>query len=99
MGGGGWSGDASSRERHARQILDQTRRLAAELQKAVEDRVVVEQALGIVISRSGGAPEETLDRLDALSRSEHRTLVAVAHSIVEDAVRRAQARRAGDGHV
>lgn len=78
------------------QILAQTRRLAEQLQAALETRGVVDRAVGILMSRSGGTAAETMSRLRELSQSEHRKLSVVAQSIVDEAVSRANARRHRD---
>jgi GAF domain-containing protein len=75
------------------QVLAQTRRLASRLQSALETRGVVDRAVGILMSRSGGSAEEALDRLRALSQHEHHKLPLVARQIIDEAVRRAEARR------
>jgi len=71
-------------------VLAQTRRLAARLQNLLETRGVVDRAVGILMSRNGGTEGEALDRLRSLSQHEHRKLSAVAESVVDAAVRRAQ---------
>ena len=72
--------------------LAQTRRLAEQLQAALESRGIVDRAVGIMMSRSGGTEAEAMERLRELSQSEHRKLAVVARSIVDEAVRRANAR-------
>ena len=72
--------------------LAQTRRLAEHLQAALESRGIVDRAVGIMMSRSGGTETEAMERLRELSQSEHRKLAGVARSIVDEAVRRANAR-------
>jgi GAF domain-containing protein len=74
-------------------VLAQTRRLASRLQQSLEDRGVVDRAVGILMSRAGGTEAEALNRLRALSQHEHRKLAAVAQSIVDAAVRRARSGR------
>jgi GAF domain-containing protein len=74
------------------QVLARAKRLASQLQAALDTRAVIDQALGIVMSRAGCGPDEAFDRLRALSQNEHRKVSAVARSIVDDAVRRARAR-------
>ena len=74
------------------QVLAQTKRLANQLQSALSSRGVVERAVGIIMSRSGGTPAQALDRLRALSQHEHEKLPVVAQTIVDEAVRRARAR-------
>jgi GAF domain-containing protein len=77
------------------QILAQTQRLAANLEKALTNRAVIDQAIGILISRSGVTGDEAFERLRTLSQTNHLKLSAVATSIVEEAARRARARHAG----
>ena len=64
------------------QVLAQTQRLAAQLQSALETRGVIDRAVGILMSRSGGTEDEALARLRALSQNEHRKLVVVAGQII-----------------
>jgi GAF domain-containing protein len=73
-------------------VLAQTRRLANRLQSALEIRGVIDRAVGILMSRSGGTEHEALERLRALSQHEHRKLAEVARQIVDEAVARARAR-------
>ena len=75
------------------QVLEQTRRLAAQLTATLETRMVVERAVGIVMSRSGVSEEEALQRLRTLSQHEHEKLVTIARNLVEEAVRRARNHR------
>ena len=74
------------------QVLAQTQRLAARLQAALDTRGIIDRAVGILMSRTGGTEHEALDRLRALSQQEHHKLSEVARQIVDEAVRRAQAR-------
>ncbi len=78
------------------QVLAQAQRLAARLQSALETRGVIDRAVGIVLSRSGGTEEQALERLRSLSQREHRKLAEVAARVVDEAVRRAQARQRDD---
>ena len=75
------------------QILAQARRLTAHLKAALETQGLVDRAVGIMMSRSGSTAEEALARLRALSQHEHRKLGAIAQQIVDEAVRRARARK------
>jgi GAF domain-containing protein len=77
---------------HNAHVLAQTRRLASQLQSALEIRGVIDRAVGIVMSRSGITEHEALDRLRSLSQQEHRKLAEVARQIVDEAVARARAR-------
>jgi GAF domain-containing protein len=74
------------------QVLAQTQRLAAQLRSALETRGVIDRAVGIMMSRSGGTEHEALERLRAMSQHEHQRLAVVARQIIDEAVRRAEAR-------
>ena len=78
------------------QVLAQAKRLAANLQAALVSRAVIDQALGIIMSRTGGTAEEAFDRLRSRSQAEHSKVSAVAQSVVDAAVRRARSRHATD---
>jgi GAF domain-containing protein len=78
------------------QVLARTQRLAAKLQSALEIRGVIDRAIGIMMSRSGGTEHEALERLRAMSQHEHQKLAVVAGQIVDEAVRRARTRRHTD---
>jgi GAF domain-containing protein len=77
---------------HNAHVLAQTRRLASQLQSALELRGIIDRAVGILMSRSGSTEQEALDRLRSLSQREHRKLAEVARRIVDEAVARARAR-------
>lgn len=79
------------------QVLAQTKRLAGQLQNALSTRAVIDQAIGIMMSRSGSSADEAFDRLRALSQNQHRKLNAVAQSVVDQAVRRARSRHTESG--
>jgi AmiR/NasT family two-component response regulator len=53
---------------------------------------VIERAIGIMMSRSGGTEAEAMDRLRSLSQHQHEKLPVIAETIVQEAVRRAGAR-------
>jgi GAF domain-containing protein len=76
------------------QVLAQTRRLAAELQSALASRAVIDQAIGILMSRTGSSADEAFASLRTMSQSQHQKLSVVATSVVDQAIRRARARRA-----
>jgi transcriptional regulator with GAF, ATPase, and Fis domain len=63
------------------------------LQQALENRTVIDQAVGIIRSRSGASAEVAFQRLIQMSQTGNVKLRVVAARLVEDAVRRAQARR------
>jgi len=77
---------------HNAQILAQARRLATNLQSALISRPVIDQAIGILRSRSGCTADEAFGRLRELSQNDRTKLVEVATTLVDEAVRRARAR-------
>ncbi|MDT4972905.1 MAG: hypothetical protein QOG22_3048 [Pseudonocardiales bacterium] len=74
------------------QVLAQTKRLAHQLQAALTSRAVIDQALGILMSRTGSTPEQAFDRLRDRSQTDNVKLREVAQRVVDEAVRRARAR-------
>jgi GAF domain-containing protein len=82
--------------RNAR-TLEQAHRKEAHLQTALGSRATIDQAVGIMMSRSGLSSEDAFVRLRIISQHEHIKVNAVAAQLVKDAVRRAQPRkRTGD---
>jgi GAF domain-containing protein len=79
------------------QVLAKAKRLANNLQAALVSRAVIDQAIGIVMSRTGTTAAEAFDRLRTRSQVEHTKVSVVAQSIVDAAVRRARARRPAEG--
>lgn len=81
------------------QVLTQARRLAQQLQGALDTRGVIDRAVGILMSRGGGSPGEALDRLRVLSQNQKQKLPELAQVIVDEAVATAQARHTdGSAH-
>jgi GAF domain-containing protein len=80
---------------HNAQVLTRARALAVQLQKALNTRPVIDQAIGLLRGRSGGTAEEAFDRLREISQTEHTKVAEVAQRIVDEAVRRARARHSG----
>lgn len=78
---------------HNGRLLDVARERTAQLQRALDTRPVIDQAIGIIRSRSGATPEEAFDRLTKLSQTENLKLHVVAENLVDEAVRRALALR------
>jgi transcriptional regulator with GAF, ATPase, and Fis domain len=76
-------------------LLAEARKRAEQLQVALESRGVIDQAIGIVRSRSGGSAEDAFDRLTRISQADNVKLRVVAERLVEEAVSRARARREG----
>jgi GAF domain-containing protein len=75
------------------QVLSQARLLIEQLERAISNRPVVDQAIGIVRSRTGSSAEDAMERLRALSQSEHVKLTTLAQRIVDQATERARSRR------
>lgn len=73
--------------------LAQSQRLARQLQEALTHRTIIDQALGIVMSRTGAGPEEAFDRLRAMSQSQHVKVAEISRRLVQEAVRRARQHR------
>jgi GAF domain-containing protein len=70
------------------QVLEQTRRLAEELQAQLTTRMYVEQAVGVLIGRDNVDVDEAHRRLEVLSERHRKPLAEVARTLVDDAVRR-----------
>lgn len=73
-------------------VLDQARIVAEQLQTRLKSRAVVDQAVGIVMSRRGTAAAEAFASLQSMGRRDNVKLNAAALTIVDEAVRRARAR-------
>lgn len=78
------------------QILAQAARLTSKLQAALASRATIDQALGILMGRTGSSSAEAFERLRQLSQSENRKIAVTAQSLVDEAVRRARARASGN---
>jgi GAF domain-containing protein len=79
------------------QILAQSQRLAEQLEAALTSRAVIDQALGVIMSRTGANPDEAFDRLRAMSQSQHLKVSEVARVLLDEAIRRARARKPDAG--
>jgi len=73
------------------QLLDHVQERMAQLQRALGNRAVIDQAIGIIRSRSGTSAEEAFNRLTRTSQTENLKLHVVAQRLVEESVRRAKA--------
>lgn len=78
------------------QILARSLQVADQLREALTSRTIIDQALGIIRSRTGAGPDEAFDRLRAMSQTQHLKAAVVAQKLVDEAVRRARARRPAD---
>jgi GAF domain-containing protein len=74
------------------QLLASAQERTDRLQRALKSRAVIDQAIGIIRSRSGASSEAAFDRLTKLSQSENVKLNVVAERLVEEAARRARLR-------
>lgn len=73
--------------------LDRAQQRTQQLQRALDSRAVIDQAIGIIRSRSGDDARTAFDRLTQISQAENTKLHVVAERLVEEAARRARARR------
>jgi GAF domain-containing protein len=78
---------------HNAQVLAQSQRLAAELGEALTSRAVIDQALGVLMSRTGASAEEAFGRLRSMSQAQHIKVAEVARVLLDEAVRRARSRQ------
>ncbi len=78
---------------HNAQLLASAHERTMRLQRALDSRSVIDQAIGIIRSRSGAGADEAFDRLTQLSQTQNVKLHIVAERLVEEAARRARARR------
>ncbi len=75
-------------------LLAGARARAEKLEQALDHRAVIDQAVGIIRSRSGVSAEVAFNRLVQMSQNGNVKLRVVAARLVDDAVRRVHARRA-----
>lgn len=80
---------------HNARTLMQAERLTEQLHRALSSRATIDQAMGILMSRQGGSPDDAFATLRQLSQSRNVKLVVVAEELIHEAVRRARARRSG----
>jgi hypothetical protein len=76
-------------------ILAESKRLAQHLRKALNNRITIERAIGVLMTRSGESADEAMAKIRAISHTEHKKIDLVAENILDTAVRRAHARRSG----
>jgi GAF domain-containing protein len=86
------------------QLLGEARAHTEQLQHALDTRIgqfirtsdsraIIDQAIGVIRSRSGASAEWALGRLVRMSQTENTELHVIAERVVEQAVRRAKTRR------
>ncbi len=78
------------------QVLAQALALAAQLETALTNRAVIDQAIGVLVARSGYTPAEAFARLRTMSQHENRKLSVLARSILDQAASRARAQHTED---
>jgi ANTAR domain/GAF domain len=78
---------------HNAHILADAIALTGQLQKALSTRPTIDQAIGIIRGRTGRSAEDALAQLRSISQADQRKLIDVAQDIVDEAVRRARARK------
>ena len=81
---------------HNAQLLARSMLLTEQLGQALSSRAVIDQAMGVLMARTGATAEEAFGRLRAMSQAQHLKVADVAETLVSEAVRRARARK--DGH-
>lgn len=79
------------------QMLAQAERVVGQLQEALTSRAEIDQAVGVLMSRSGATAQESFASLRRMSQSRYMKLADVAHELVREARRRARARHAQPG--
>ncbi len=77
------------------QTLTQAQRLVAQLQQALVSRAEIDQAIGVVMSRSGVSADEAFARLRTISQTRQIKLADVAHQMLQEIAGRARARHTG----
>jgi GAF domain-containing protein len=75
------------------QLLVAAHERTEQMQQALESRAVIDQAIGIIRSRTGASAEWAFGRLVRMSQTDNTKLYVIAERLVAEAVRRAQARR------
>jgi GAF domain-containing protein len=75
-------------------LLEESRRLTGQLGRALGSRAVIDQAIGILMSRGGISDAEAFETLRRMSQSSGNRIAEVARQLVDQAVGRARERRA-----
>jgi anti-anti-sigma regulatory factor len=68
-------------------VLTQAKLLASQLQVSLQNQEVIDQAIGVLMSRLGCTPDVALEQLRLIKQTEDETLNTIALRIVEDAVK------------
>jgi GAF domain-containing protein len=78
---------------HNAQVLAHALILATQLESALLSRPIIDQAIGLLRGRSGDSADQAFARLRGISQTENAKVAVVAQRVVDEAVRRARARR------
>jgi GAF domain-containing protein len=73
-------------------VFDDANRLSQQLQAALVHRSVIDQAIGILMSRTGSSEQGAFERLRVISQRENTKLHVIAKRLLDDAVASARAR-------
>jgi GAF domain-containing protein len=80
---------------HNAAVLTETQATVEHLTAALTNRATIDQALGIIMSRTGADADEAFERLRALSQNGKIKVSELAQNMVNEAVARARSRRGG----
>ena len=83
----GRGGSDPAAEAQTAQLVLGVRRLVNDLRAALEGKAVIDQAVGVLMSRSGSTSQEAFGRLRTRSELENRPLLSVAQSVLVAAAR------------
>jgi AmiR/NasT family two-component response regulator len=72
--------------------LDSAVLLTEQLEKALGQRAVIDQAIGILISRTGCSDADGYDTLRSIGRTEHKKTAVVARAMVAESRNTARSR-------
>jgi AmiR/NasT family two-component response regulator len=73
---------------HNAQVLARSQRVAAQLTEALAGRAVIDQALGVIMARTGANAQEAFDRLRAMSQAQHTKVVDVSRALLGKGIHR-----------
>jgi AmiR/NasT family two-component response regulator len=78
------------------QMLADLQRTVEQLRTALASRAGIDQAVGLLMSRSGLTAAEAFQRLREMSQRSHVRVGVIAQQLLDEAVTRARVRRSGD---
>ena len=80
---------------HNASVLTDTQETVQHLTAALTHRATIDQAIGIIMSRTGAEPDEAFERLRVMSQNSKVKVSQLAQNMVDEAIARARARRRG----